>query len=78
MNWSQAVIIGLCSLNFLALLVLAVRSKPPVKAPIAPTQTPPPIQCSESPAGGPPKADDKSVIHLTQERDARILDGEEE
>ena len=71
MNWLQAVILILCVLNLgllLALVGILKRSKliPP----------PQPIQSTNPPAGGPPKAD-QSVILMTDDRDSRILDGDE-
>jgi hypothetical protein len=77
MNWSQGVILSLCALNFLLILVLVFRRPnlaPGLNAPKFTARHPRPVLPGETP----PKAVDNSVIHLTPERDARILDGEDE
>lgn len=86
MIWLMALILILCALIFgLLLAVIGAMRKanlfPGLNLAQSLTRTkpnPPPFQSANPPAGGPPKAEDKSVILLTSERDDRILADQDE
>lgn len=75
MNWTESIILILCSLDFILLAIIFVLLRRTREFLFAPRRL---TAQAVSTAGGPPKAEDKSVIIMTPERDARILDGEEE
>jgi hypothetical protein len=82
-NWSTAVIIGLCALNLLALLFLARKGASlPRPVNLAGVLNDPKMgraqvalnQIRQGAFGAAPPPKDTSVILMTEERDSRLLD----
>lgn len=90
MTWESAVIMGLCALNLILILALLVRPEakrdgwpnldkvlrdPKMKAAQTSLDK---IKQGAYPAAPEPPKDNGSVILMTQERDARLLDGQDD
>ena len=80
MNWLQAVILILCILNAVLLLALVARrpreSPRKMRVPLPPDSIREDLEKMKN-GSYPGGKKDESVILLTPERDARIMDGEE-